>query len=262
MKTTEHNPTLRVLNILETLASNPEGLTLTEIAEIINSPKSTILPIIHTMANKKFIFFNEKTYTYTIGINSFCIGSSYIGNMNALQFIKSEMEYVVKKTDEICQMGILEGGDVLYVAKVDSTNPIRITSSVGKKLPAYCTALGKAMLFNYTEEELIKFYPTGLKAYTKNTITDFKVLLEQLKNIQKTYISTEYGEANEELSCISVPLMNGDNIIAAISVSAPSFRFNNEKNKLIIKYLLDAKSKIELYFKEHDINNSQLMLNK
>ena len=174
MKNTEHNPTLRVLNILETLASNPEGLTLTQIAEVINSPKSTILPIIHTMANKKFIFFNEKTYTYTIGINSFCVGSSYTSNTNALQFIKSEMEYVVKKTDEICQMGILEGGDVLYVAKVDSTNPIRILSSVGKKLPAYCTALGKAMLFNFSKEELNNFYPNGLKAYTKNTITYFE----------------------------------------------------------------------------------------
>ena len=108
MKNKEHNPTLRVLNILETLASNPEGLTLTQIAEIINSPKSTILPIIHTMANRKFIFFNEKTYTYTIGISSFCVGSSYTSNMNALQFIKSEMEYVIKKTHETCHMGILD----------------------------------------------------------------------------------------------------------------------------------------------------------
>ena len=146
MKKVEHNPTIRVLNILETLASNPEGLTLTEIAEAIKSPKSTIMPIIHTMADRKFIFFNEKTYTYTIGINSFCVGSSYSSNMNALQFIKSEMEYVVKKTDEICQMGILDGNNVLYVAKVDSTNPIRILSSVGKKLPAYCTALGLSLI--------------------------------------------------------------------------------------------------------------------
>ncbi len=262
MKNNEHNPTLRVLNILETLASNPEGLTLTQISENINSPKSTILPIIHTMANKKFVFFNEKTYTYTIGINSFCIGSSYIGNMNALQFIKSEMEYVVKKTDEICQMGILEGNSVLYVAKVDSTNPIRILSSVGKKLPAYCTALGKAMLFKFSKEELESLYPNGLKRYTKNTITDFEIFYKHLKEIEKTKIATEYGEVNEESSCISVPLIYNHKIIAAISVSAPSFRLTPQKEQEIIKYLNNAKEKIEIYFREHEINNSQLILNR
>ena len=71
-----HNPTLRVLNILEALASNSNGLTLTEISEAINSPKSTIFPIVQTMVDKKFIFFNKNSYTYTIGINTFCIGTS------------------------------------------------------------------------------------------------------------------------------------------------------------------------------------------
>ena len=59
-----HNPTLRVLNILEALASNSNGLTLTEISEAINSPKSTIFPIVQTMVDKKFIFFNKNSYTY------------------------------------------------------------------------------------------------------------------------------------------------------------------------------------------------------
>lgn len=262
MKKVEHNPTIRVLNILETLASNPEGLTLTEIAEAIKSPKSTIMPIIHTMADRKFIFFNEKTYTYTIGINSFCVGSSYSSNMNALQFIKSEMEYVVKKTDEICQMGILDGNNVLYVAKVDSTNPIRILSSVGKKLPAYCTALGKAMLFNFSKEELNNLYPTGLLAYTKNTVTNIDVLYQQLEDVKKSHIATEYGEVNEEASCLAIPLMNNGNIIAAISVSTPSFRLTPEKTQQIKEQLLNAKKRIELFFKEHDISDSQLVLNK
>ena len=172
------------------------------------------------------------------------------------------MEYVVKKTNEICQMGILEGGEVLYVAKVDSTNPIRILSSVGKKLPAYCTALGKAMLFNYPKDELKNFYPNGLKAYTKNTITDFDILYKQLEEIKKTKVAKEYGEVNEESSCISVPLINNNKIIAAISVSTPSFRLTPEKSQQIIKCLLGAKKKIEIFFKEHDINDSQLILNK
>lgn len=262
MKKIEHNPTLRVLKILETLASYPEGLTLTQIAELINSPKSTILPIIHTMADRKFIFFNSKSYTYTIGINTYCIGASYSSNMNALQFIKSEMEYVVKKTDEICQMGILENNEVLYVAKVDSTNPIRILSSVGKKLPAYCTALGKVMISNFTKEKIKEMYPHGLKPYTKNTVADIEKLYEQLLLVRETKVAIENGEVNADSSCISVPLINNEIIIAAISVSIPSFRLSEEKKQQIIYYLLNAKEKIEIFFKEHNITNSQFVLNK
>ena len=101
MAKTEHRPTSRVLDILELLANNQEGLSLTEIAEAIDAPKSSILPLMHTMAQRKFIFFNAHTYKYSIGIGSFCVGSAYTSNMNALQFIKSEMKYIVKKTNEI-----------------------------------------------------------------------------------------------------------------------------------------------------------------
>ena len=255
-----HNPTLRVLNILEALASNSNGLTLTEISEAINSPKSTIFPIIQTMVDRKFIFFNKNSYTYTIGINTFCIGASYTNNMNALTFIKSEMEYIVKKTDEICQLGILEGGDVLYIAKVDSNNPIRILSSVGKKIPAYCTALGKSLISNLNLTEITLLYPNGLKAFTKNTITDFNTLYNELIEVKNTSIATEHGEINPDLNCVSVPLKNGNLIVASISITFPTFRLSEEKLCTIKGALIDAKSKIELFFKENNINDSQLIL--
>ncbi|MDU1912463.1 IclR family transcriptional regulator [Fusobacterium sp.] len=260
MAKTEHRPTARVLNILELLAANQEGLTLTEIAEAIDAPKSSILPLIHTMAQRKFIFFDVHTYKYSIGIGSFCVGSAYTSNMNALQFIKSEMKYIVKKTNEICQMGIFDRGKVLYVAKVDSDDPIRIISYVGKRLPAYCTALGKALLCQKNIKELKELYPDGLKKYTSNTITDFEVLADQLKEIRQTMIATENGEVNEQSDCISVPLFKENDILAAISVSVPSFRMTEEKTELIKSMLLETKTKIETFFREHDIDSTQLTL--
>lgn len=260
MAKTEHRPTSRVLDILELLANNQEGLSLTEIAEAIDAPKSSILPLMHTMAQRKFIFFNAHTYKYSIGIGSFCVGSAYTSNMNALQFIKSEMKYIVKKTNEICQMGIFDRGQVLYVAKVDSDDPIRIISYVGKRLPAYCTALGKALLCQKNIDDLRELYPDGLKEYTPNTITDFEVLAEQLKVVRKTMVATENGEANEQSYCLSVPLFKGDDILAAISVSIPLFRMTDEKTELIKSLLLETKVKIETFFREHDIDSTQLTL--
>ncbi|KLE14436.1 IclR family transcriptional regulator [Clostridium sp. C8] len=254
MKKNEHRPTERVLDILELLSSNPEGLTLTEISNLIDAPKSSLYPVIHTMAARKFIFMNKNTYKYTIGISSYCIGSSYTNNVNILEFIKTEMKYIVDNSGEICQLGVLDGNQVLYIAKVDSEEPIRLISSVGKRLPAYCTSLGKSLIFNKNLDELKLMYPYGLKAYTENTITDIEVLYNQLLKVRYDGYSTENMEINDYTSCISVPLFKDSQILAAISVSIPSFRFNEEKFEIIKNLLLEVRLKIETFFKSNDID--------
>ena len=118
MPNTEHKPTERVLNILELLGTTPSGLSLSDIAKHIGSPKTTVAPILHTMASRNFIAFHRDSSLYTIGIGAYLAGSSYYGEKSIMQFIKSEMEYAVNETNEICQFGIRSDNSVLYIAKV------------------------------------------------------------------------------------------------------------------------------------------------
>ncbi len=246
---TAHKPTERVLNILQLLSTNPEGFTLTEIAEAIQAPKSTIFPVIQTMLERRFISLNKSTLKYSIGISAFCIGASYSSGKNVLDFIKKEMEYIVGKINETCQMGILDGGNVLYVLKEDSMRTdIRLVSHIGKRLPAYCTAIGKALLQEYDLEELKALYPDGLKPMTEKTITDFEVLAEQLKKINEDKIATDFEEVTKYLVCLAVPLSAQGKTIASISISLPIFRATEEKVNLAKQLLLNAKEKIETYF--------------
>lgn len=261
MKKTEHRPTERVLDILELLSSNSEGLTLTEIATSIEAPKSTIYPIIHTMSKRKFIYMDKNTGKYIVGISSYCVGVSYTNNMNVLEFIKLQMEHIVNCSGEICQLGILDTDKVLYIAKVDSDEPIRLVSSVGKRLPAYCTALGKALLCDKSIDELKVLYPNGLEAYTENTITDFDELYSQLVQAKIDMFTSENSEINDYTYCIAVPLFKDSEIIAAISVSVPSFRSTDEKLKLIKNLLLESRLKIETFFRENNIDTDMFTFN-
>ena len=253
MKKNEHRPTERVLDILEVLSSNTEGLTLTEIATAIEAPKSSILPVVHTMCSRKFIFMDKNTSKYTIGISSYYIGKSYSSSKNVLEFIKSEMRYIVKKSGEICQLGILDGNKVLYIEKVDSDEPIRLISSIGKRLPAYCTSIGKSLLINKTLNEL--------KAFTQNTITDFEKLEKELIEAKTNGYAIEKSEINDYTSCISIPLLKDSKAIASLSVSIPTFRFSDEKFELIKNILLEVRFKIETFFKENDIDADIFMFN-
>ncbi len=244
-----HKPTERVLSILTLLAAHPEGLSLTNITEILHIPKSTISPILQEMTQQNFLHLQPEGNLYSIGIASYCIGAAYAHDRALIPYIKEEMKKISQETQEMCQVGILDGSDVLYILKEEPriSPTIKIISYIGKKLPAYCTSLGKALLSSLTFDELKALYPNPLEPVTPNTITDLTVLYQQLQDIKKTHIAAEYEEATCQLCCFAVPIHLQGTQSYALSISMPLFRASEEKIELAKKLLLEAKAAIESY---------------
>ncbi len=248
-----HNPTLRVINILEALDRSQEGLTLTELSKEVGSPKSTISPIINTLLLKEYVTQDKNTTKYKMGIKSFLIGLSYSSNYNSIDIVKSEMENIVNICNEVCQLGILIDNDVFYLAKVDSEQPINLVSHVGKKLPAYATALGKALLSGHSNEDIKNFYKDGLKPITKNTITDINILIQQIEKIRNGELACEFEEVNQQTACYAIPLRKNNKVVAAISISFPLFRSSDEKTDLIKRILYEKRELIEQLIHQLDL---------
>ncbi len=133
MTSDNHRPTARILDILEALAESENGYTLTEIADAINAPKSSIFPIVHTLNARKYITIDKNTSKYSIGIRSYTLGSSFFEKRTIFNYIIDEMTNIVNSCSETCQLGILDNNEVLYIGKVDSPEPIRLISYVGEK---------------------------------------------------------------------------------------------------------------------------------
>lgn len=248
-----HNPTLRVIRILEALDKSPTGLTLSELSKEINSPKSTISPIVNTLLMKDYIIQDKNTAKYKTGIKSFLTGLSFSSNYSSIDIIRNEMQDIVDICNEVCQLGILIDGDVFYLAKVDSEQPINLVSHVGKKLPAYATALGKALLSGYSNEDIEFFYKNGLNPITSNTITDINVLLDQIEKIRNGEVSCEFEEVNKQTACFAIPLKKNNEVVAALSVSFPLFRACEDKKILIKKVLYEKKIIIEQLINQLDL---------
>ena len=170
MATTEHRPTERVLDILELLSNSEEGMTLTELAKALNAPKSSIMPLVHTMTARNFIYMQKDTLRYRIGVATYSVGVAYNNRKTSLQFIQQEMNNITALSNETCQLGIQSRNMVFYIAKKDSPQPIRLMSSVGKQLPLYCTGLGRALLAYKSEEEIRSLFPEVLTAYTPQSL--------------------------------------------------------------------------------------------
>lgn len=230
---TEHKPTMRIISILNLISAKHEGCKLSEISSELGIPMGTLSPIIHTLRDNRYLSYDESTQKYAMGLGLFEIGSRYIQCSNAFEDITSVLQKIVKKCGETVHFGILDGGDVLYLAKVDTLEPVRMFSAIGKRMPAYGTGVGKALLSQYTFEELNKLYPEGLLPITSHTITDMNELYEQLQQVKKTSFAYECEESNELIRCIAKPIYKGGRVVAGISVSIPTFRFSEEKQKLV-----------------------------
>ena len=154
-ETTRHRATLRVLAILDALAANQKGLTMAEICRELDAPKSSLFPILHTMADTEYIAYDEDTLRYSIGLRAYLLGKAFDRGAMGLPLIEGEMRRVVDTCNETCQAGTLDHGRVLYIARVDSPQRIRLSSEIGKTLPAHCTAIGKAILSQLSDAEAI-----------------------------------------------------------------------------------------------------------
>jgi len=234
---TQHKPTLRTLSILELVSSSDDKYTLSEISRRLGISTSTLFPILHTLRQQRYLGFDEKVQNYSLGIRLFEIGNRVQESYGHQQIIEV-MNGIQAACGETCHFGTLDRGDVVYLAKVDATQPVRLYSMIGKRLPAYGTAIGKALLKNYSMEDLKQLYPEGLKPLTMHTITDFEELYKQLNTGDIFLYESE--ESTVGVSCVAVPIYHKGAVVAACSVAVPVFRYDAEKVARIEAALKEA----------------------
>jgi len=240
-----HTPTLRVIKILNLIASNNDTMTLSDISKHSDIPKGTLHPILKTLVESGFLYLDTQKGTYRIGLRLFVNGNSFIQSKDSLMGIESILKELTLKTGETSHFAKLDGGNVLYLVKVESSQPVRMYSAIGRQLPAYGTGLGKALMSGMTKEQIMRLYPDGLNPMTENTITDFDLLYSQIETIRETGFAYECEESNSGVRCIAVPVKKEGNVVAAVSIGIPIFRYTEEKRIMIQNLLRSSLLDIE-----------------
>lgn len=257
-----HKPTLRVVKILDLINNFENGLSFLEISTKLEIPKSTLSPILKTLEISNFIEKNDKG-CYVASFKLFQLGLSYSGRLDSLSMIRKQMEIVGAKIGEIVQFGVLIDDMVLYLEKVSAPDTIEIVSSVGKKIPAVYTALGKALLSGFPDEKIIKKYKDyEFVKHTENSITSLERLLDEIHMVRERGYATENQEFTLNTSCIAVPIREDGKIKGAMSATYPIFRKTEDTEEFISKVLLEQKEIIEDIIEIQDLkldftNNKQ-----
>jgi DNA-binding IclR family transcriptional regulator len=137
---------------------------------------------------------------------------------------------LVSETGETSYVSILDGLDVVWIAKVEGHEPLRVYVEVGGRVPAYCTASGKALLAYATDEVRAELAATDRPKLTRRTITGARELARQLRTIRTTQVSFNWGERRDDIGAVAVPVFDGAGYaIAALGISGPLTRLTKAR---------------------------------
>lgn len=244
-----HQPTLRVMHVLQQIARDGSGLRLADLSRDLQIPKSTLLPIMQTLCQKKFLS-QDDLGRYVPGTALFSLGTAFSGSFPVLRFVQEQLKHLAAILDETCYFGVLDAGEVLYLEKSESSQPLRMLTSTGHRLPAYATGIGKALLCELNEAQLQQLYPNGLTPLTEQTITSFSTLSEQLTQARLDNYAWECEESTPHVRCFAVPIRKHGVIVAAISVTIPLFRYRQEERMRIIHTIQTTAAQMSTVFEQ------------
>lgn len=213
------------LDVLEFLAHCNDPVGLAEMTDQLGLSKSTAHRILVTLRRRGFVHQLPGGRTYAIGVKSFEVGATFLARTSLLSASLVEMERLASLTQETVNLAILDGRDIVYVGKINSPRAYSVTTRIGSRSPAHCTAVGKAILAVLDSLAMDKLLDLPLERYTPQTICDKALLRAELTRIRSESVAIDREEIEPNMCCVAAAIFDyRGHVIAAIGVAAPTGR--------------------------------------
>lgn len=235
----------RALDLLDEIATNGPGTQL-QLSTRLSIPKSSLHALLHTMTARGWLQTDQTGSVYQLGIHSLVVSSAYLDGDPVLARAAAVMDEVAAATEETVHLGRLDGASVIYTAKRESKHPLRMHSAVGRRLPAYSTSLGRAMLAEQPVEVRTGLVPNHIDPITANTTTDKDAVLAIIDEAARLGYARESEESCMGVRCFGVALPFSRVAVDALSVAVPISRLDGGREDFIIETLLSVRARLAM----------------
>lgn len=215
--------------VLKSFTPSEPELGPSDIKRKLGIPVSTAHRILGTMTEAGLLEKNEKSGRYTVGPGLYTIGSLYLTTTDITKAAQPVIDTINELSGEATNVGLLEKGNIIFIMRKETQRAFRFSQSVGTILPAYASAMGKAILSQLDEETIDNMFPhENLQPLTKKTIATKAELKLELKSIRKTGVSIEEEGCFEGVVGIGSVIRNvSGKVVAAMSIALPIWEINN-----------------------------------
>jgi IclR family transcriptional regulator, acetate operon repressor len=211
----------RAFEILEVIALQGGELSLSEIATSVGLPAPSAHRLLRTLVSLGYLR-QETSRRYALAPRLIRLGEAASKQFGAWGY--PVLTALMEAIGESANMAILDGSNAIYVAQVAGRHSMRMFTEVGRRVPLHATGVGKALLTQLPDEEIVRILDlAGMPTVTPHTITDAAVLLQDVRASRIRGYTIDDGEQEVGVSCVAVTVPNAPTP-TAISISAPTPR--------------------------------------
>lgn len=240
------NSDRRLIRILTGLAEL-DGAGVTELAEHVGLPKSTVHNHLSTLHAEEFV--SKDGTNYRLGLRFLDLGENARLNRTESDHIEGKVADLARQTEERVQFIVEEHGYGVYLYVSRGEKAVSTDSRIGRHIPLHATSAGKAILAHLPKERVSDIIDTiGLSRVTEHTLTDIEDLEAELEGVREKGYATNIQESTVGLGAVGAPILCPDkSVVGAISISGPTHRLKGEMFETTLPDLVrGATNEIEL----------------
>lgn len=221
----------RAMSLLELLGQEEEGLRLTDLSTRSGLSPSTAHRLLTTLQKRRFVEFDRSHGLWHVGRQCFTVGSNFVRHRNFVAIAMPFLRDLRDKTRETANIGIIEDGELVTLAQVESREIMRATSRVGGRSPVHATAMGKAILATYPAAAVsgVMRHLNWLKLTDKTIQNESELRVALTKCAQDGY-AVDDEEFVSGLRCVAAPVFDQHGeAFFAVSISGLASRVTPER---------------------------------
>lgn len=209
----------RGLAVIRCFSEDSSRQTLSEVARRTGFSRAACRRLLHTLEELNYVGVDGRDFYLLPHILD--IGYSYLSSLPFRRIVEPFIEELSSEVKESVSVSVLDGGDVVYVSRVATSRIMTVSISVGNRLPAYCTSMGRALLASMSiDEQRRHLAETPLTARTKFTLTNEDAILAELAKVAKRGWAMNDQELEEGLRSVAAPIVDSSHrTVAAMNVS-------------------------------------------
>lgn len=234
----------RALTVLQAVAAEPEGLSLTDIAQRVDLPKSTVSRLLATMERFAVVerLPDSKGIRIGEGIVSMAMQMPFRRYLSAVA--RPIIQCLAAEIGEAASICLPDGERVLFVDQVQSQHHVQVRDWTGSRFPMHSVSSGKLFMSEWVPAALDRYLSCPLERYTPRTVVEPDAVRKHLSEILETGVSWGVDELEIGLTAVSAPIRDPSRqIVAAVNLIGPSFRFPGERGRAEINESLIAAGK-------------------
>jgi IclR family pca regulon transcriptional regulator len=243
----EHVQSLaRGLAVIRAFSASSPRLTLSDVARATGLTRAAARRFLLTLADLGYVRSDGRLFSLTPRVLE--LGYAYLSSLSLPEVAAPHLERLAAEVHESASVAVLDGEDVVYVARVATARIMRVSISIGTRFPAYCTSMGRVLLAALPPADLDAYLDrAGLRRLTSRTITTPDRLREELGQVREQGWAMVDQELEEGLRSIAAPIRDrGGAVVAAANVSTHASRTTlQQARRTLLPALLSTVTKIE-----------------